>query len=153
VAAALVHCTPSQEIVLIRFSSKVRAQGANRPEPRTAFADACITIEIDPLVGADEALALLSDVSEVLDHQVRAAVAGMIPPETIIIDWFFRSADDIPLFPAELKGTRFPDIADLDQAALALLPGSEIDGILRDSLGREFRVTISARCQRIASGE
>ena len=155
---AFIAAAPDGTLVPVESVRQfVLGSGAGRVAPddgraaaqaRTAFIDIFVTLELDHRIAEGTIPRLLDRSLRLTERKIRAAL-DELPQESLIVEGFYRSPNDVPVFPARLNGREFADIHALDEAATTLLRGSSVDGVLRDALGRDFTVVLMARCNSV----
>lgn len=109
-----------------------------------------VLIVIDPVSTAapDEMEGLLG---EVVDRADRAldGVFDDLAPTVRVDDIGISGPQHVPVFPANLGGETYPGATELYEAIDRLRAGTSLDGILYDSAGRAFTVTVWCSFRRI----
>jgi len=115
---------------------------------REALVEVLIVIDPASTAAPDEMEGLLA---EVVDRADRAldGVFDDLAPTVRVDDIGISGPQHVPVFPANLGGETYPGATELYEAIDHLRAGTSLDGILYDSAGRAFTVTVSCSFRRV----
>lgn len=115
---------------------------------REALVEVLIVITPTPTTTPDAMEALLAEVVNRAD-QALEGVFDDLAPTVRVDDIGISSPRHVPVFPANLGGATYLGTTDIYEAIDRLRAGTPLEGILYDSAGRAFEVTVWCSFRRV----